>query len=112
MSLLSVLTLVSSLSFLIYGAQCLVSPRMETEFRRYGFEELVKPIGLLEFLAGIGLLVGFAWPPASSVSSAGLFLLMVGAVAVRIRIKDGILRSLPASILMLLNLYILLASRR
>ncbi len=79
---------------------------MKREFSRYGFENLRVLTGSLEILGGIGLLVGFKIPAVLFVSCAGLALLMFFAVIVRLKIKDGFLLSLPALLLMLMNLYI------
>jgi len=111
-SLNGILAVVSSLCFLIYGTQCLISSRMASEFERYGVPQLRQLTGLLEVLAGIGLLVGLRWPPAMTASSGGLFLMMVAALVVRVRIKDGIVQSLPAFGLMALNGFLFVASLR
>lgn len=112
MSLLTILICISSFSFLIYGALCLSSATMEQEFKRFGLQNLRMPTGLLEVLGGLGLLVGFKWPMALWVSSGGLSLLMLFGLGVRAKMRDGLLRSLPAFVLMTANLYILLRSLR
>ncbi len=112
MSLLRVLTTISGVAFLAYGAQIMFTLSMEMEFTRYGLKSLRMPIATLEILAGLSLLGGLVWIPALWISSGGLFLLMLAAVGLRIRIGDGFLRCLPATAFMLLNLYILIASCR
>ena len=62
------------------------------------------------FVAGLGLLVGLVWPPAMWLSSAGLTLLMMLGVGVRVRMNDSLLQTLPALVLMLVNGFILFAS--
>lgn len=57
-----------------------------------------------------GLLVGLKWPPALSISSAGLSLLMLIAFGVRLKMRDSIVQSLPSLVLMLVNAYILVKS--
>jgi len=79
---------------------------MKQEFVRYklpGFRVLV---AWLELLGGAGLIVGLKWPFFLYLSSAGLGLLMLAGVAVRVRMKDGLLASLPAFFFMLINFYI------
>ena len=112
MSLLRILICGSSCAFLIYGVLCLTSSHMQSEFKRFGLESLRKTTGVLEILGGVGLLVGLKWHPALWVSSGGLALLMLAGFGVRVRIRDGFLRSMPALALMIVNVYILFASLR
>ena len=107
---LTILIAGSSVAFLIYGALCLSSSSMQSEFKRFGLENLRKLTGVLELLGGLGLLVGFRWPLALWVSSGGLFLLMLVGLGIRVKIRDSFLRSLPALILMIVNLSIFIES--
>jgi len=100
----------SSATFLIYGGLCLFSFYMQSEFKRFGLEQYKTLTGFLEVLGGVGLLVGLKWPLALWLASGGLSLLMLAGLVVRIRIGDGLLLSLPALTLMILNAYILLKS--
>jgi len=83
---------------------------MKDEFKRFGLEKFKTLTGILEILGGIGLLVGLKYPFILSASSGGLFVLMILAVRLRFKLKDSFAESLPAVILMLLNLYILTKS--
>ena len=83
---------------------------MRVEFERYGLPQLRRLIGVLQVLAAIGLLVGLRWRPALTISSGGLMLMMIAALAVRVRIRDGIVQSLPAVLLMVVNGIILIES--
>lgn len=112
MSLLSVLTVLLSVTFLVYGLLCLTSLSMEREFSRFGLERLRTLTGWLEVLGGIGLLIGLKWPPALWVSAGGLALLMLCGVGVRISVSDGVVQILPAFCLMLVNLYVLVTALR
>ena len=112
MSLLSVLTVCSGVTFLGYGLLCLISPSMEREFTRFGLAHLRVLTGSLELLGGLGLLVGLRWPPALWLSSGGLALLMLCGVGVRLGVSDGLVQTLPALALMLLNSYILVVALR
>lgn len=100
----------SGAAFLVYGALCLSSPSMQAEFTRFGLERFRVLTGILEVLAGFGLLVGLLWPPALWLSSGGLALLMLCGVIVRVSVNDGLIDLLPAALLMLVNGYILMAS--
>lgn len=110
MELRTLLVVASSAAFLGYGGHCLRSDSMHDEFARYGLAHLRVLTGVLEILAGIGLLVGLWWPLALQVSSAGLALLMLCAIVARIRVRDAVPRWLPASALLVLNVWILLDS--
>jgi len=85
---------------------------MQTEFARYGVPQLRLLTAVLQLLGGIGLLAGFYWRPAQVISSGGLALMMLAALAVRVRIGDGVFQSLPAFGLMVVNGYIFFASLR
>jgi hypothetical protein len=110
LNLLTPLICASSLTFLIYGGLCLSSLSMVEDFQRFGLERLRMLTGLLEVLGGSGLLVGLKWPPALSISSAGLSLLMLIGFGVRVKMRDSIVQSLPSLALMLVNAYILVRS--
>lgn len=110
MSLLTILIIISGLVFLFYGVVCCFSLKMHNEFKRFGLPKFAIFIGVLEILGGLGLLVGLKIPVILLLSSGGLALLMLLGVSVRIKIKDSILLSTPAFVLMLLNLYIFVAS--
>ena len=112
MNLLTALTVCSGSLFLVYGGSCLGSPSMKSEFARFELGRFRTLIGTLELLGGMGLLLGLSWPPAVWISSAGLSLLMLCGVGVRIRIGDGFARSLPALVLMIVNAFIFIESLR
>lgn len=80
---------------------------MKLEFERYGLSRYRIIVGLLQLLGGIGLLVGvYLSPLLLLIVSAGFFILMVLGFLVRIKIKDGVIKSTPALIYALLSLYI------
>ena len=112
MNLLTALIVCSGTLFLVYGGLCLSSPSMKSEFTRFGLGGLRTLIGTLELLGGMGLLVGLLWPLPLWISSAGLSLLMLCGLGVRIRIGDGFAKSLPALLLMIVNAYIFIESLR
>ena len=100
----------SGIAFLVYATLCFFSASMASDFHRFGLDTLRLPTGILELLGGAGLLIGLKWPPALSISSAGLALLMFFAFAIRVRMRDSVALSTPSFLCMLLNLYILLKS--
>jgi hypothetical protein len=100
-------TFFSGISFLFFGAGCLTSPRMKSEFIRYGFDRQRALTGYLQMLGGLGLLIGYwvsTWLAGSA--SAGLGLMMVFGFGVRLKIRDSFLESSPAFFYAALNLYL------
>ncbi|NNF58412.1 MAG: hypothetical protein HKN04_09230 [Rhodothermaceae bacterium] len=92
--------------FLYYGLQCLVSDAMVAEFERFGLARFRRLTGGLEVLGALGLVVGYLLPAFVLLASAGLALLMFLGVLTRIRVRDTLLETLPAAILLLVNVYI------
>lgn len=79
---------------------------MKNEFKRFGLEKLGGFTVLLEVLGAVGLLVGIWIHSLLLLSSFGLGLLMLLGVMVRIKMKDSLWISLPATFYMALNFYI------
>ena len=100
--------LISSIAFIGYGLGCLTLPQFKIEFQRYGLAKLRTLIGVLEVLGGVGLLFGFFNPQLKVLSEFCLALLMFFAVLVRLKIRDSLASSLPAIVLLLLNVFIAL----
>ena len=111
MHLLNVaLILCSALSFLGYGAACFLSDSLKREFDRYRFGSQRALIGGLQLCAGLGLLAGLSQPWIGRAAAAGLALMMLVAVGVRIKIKDSLLKTAPALFYLVLNTYLCLAA--
>lgn len=102
------LIFLSGFAFIFYGALCLTTNHMKTEFRRWGMENFRTLTGVLEVLGGAGLLVGLKYPGILILASGGLAVLMLMGMIIRLRSKDRLLEILPAMSLMLINTYILL----
>ena len=102
--------LISSFSFFTYTIYYFKSSKMEMEFKRFGLEKFGLIIITLQFLGATGLMVGLVFNPLLIISSLGLALLMLAGFLVRLKLKDGILVSLPALFYMSLNAYIFLVS--
>ncbi len=105
-----VLILCSAVSFLGYGAACFLSDSLKREFRRYGFGSQRLLIGVLQLAAAMGLLAGLGQPWMGRAAAAGLALMMLVAVGVRIKIKDSLLQTIPALFYLVLNAYLCLAA--
>ncbi len=106
------LAVVSSVLFMTSGVSCFVGPGMRREFGRFGLDRLRVLTGALELLGAVGLFVGIWWPPALRLASGGLALLMLAAVAIRVRQRDAAGLMVPAALLAGLNGLILAASLR
>ncbi len=111
MNLIRLLTLFSSVSFLVYGISYFYSPQMKSEFKRFGLEKFGVLTAILEIAGSIGLLVGFVSTPILLISSGGLALLMFLGLVARARVRDSLWVSLPAFLFMVLNAYIFYGTR-
>jgi hypothetical protein len=104
----TVLAVVSGVSFLAYGASCAFGQAMRVEFERYGLSSFRALVGYLELAGGLGVLVGMLerFRLIGTLSAAGLCLLMVCGIVVRIRIGDPVYLILPAVILCIVNFWL------
>ena len=104
------LILCSAISFLGYGSGCFLSDYLKRDFDRYGFGSQRALIGGLQLCAAGGLLAGLRQPWMGRTAAAGLALMMLVAVGVRIKIKDTFLQTTPALFYLVLNAYLCLAA--
>ena len=115
-----ILILFSSVSFIVYGISSFRSKRMISEFQRWGYANQRKLIGYFQLIGGAGLMFGSLLEisndngenliNSSNILSASSFLLtvlMLGAIFVRINIKDKLVNVLPATFYAILNFVIL-----
>ncbi len=79
---------------------------MKKEFLRYGLPKMRVLTGSLQVAAAIGLLVGYAYPYCAILASLGLSLMMLVALAVRLKIKDPVAGFLQALSCFILNLFV------
>lgn len=79
---------------------------MKNEFKRFGLEKVGTLTAILELLGAMGLLVGFRFNIILLIASAGLAILMLLALIIRIKVKDSLFVSLPALMYLLINSYI------
>ncbi|CAN5896040.1 hypothetical protein BH11VER1_BH11VER1_02240 [soil metagenome] len=96
----------SSISFFVYGVSCFVSPYIKREFERYRLGPQRLLVGGLQLAAAVGLLAGMIQPWMGQMAAAGLALMMLVAVGVRMRIKDSLIQTTPALLYLALNAYI------
>ena len=94
------------ISFLVFGGACFVARYMRDEYQRYGVARYRIMVGALQVLGAAGMLAGFWLPWLGQFSAAGLALLMLCGVVVRLKIKDTLWQTMPAAVYMLLSGYI------
>lgn len=108
--LIKTMTIFTAACFLYYGMSCLFSKRMVLEFTRFGLSTTQRQIvGVFQLLGSIGLLIGLLQPIVGLIAAGGLALLMFLGFLTRLKIRDGIVQSLPSLLFMLLNTYLALA---
>lgn len=98
--------LLSSISFYYYGISYFIFPHIKEEFKRFRLEKIGLFVVLLEWAGATGLWAGLVYPPLLTLSSLGLGVLMLCGLLVRMKFKDSLFVSIPAAVLMILNLFI------
>ena len=98
-----VLSILSGISFIFFGLACFYSDVFVNEFYRYGLSEYRLIVGFFQLLGGIGCIVGFFDKRILIISSLGLSVMMLLGVAVRIKINDTFVQTLPAIIYFTVN---------
>ena len=102
-----ILTIVSSLLFIIYGLLCITSQHMVEEFERYGVARFRTLVGYLELIGGLGQIIGYYLSEMLFLAaSLGLTVLMFLAVILRARLRDPFVETLPAVVLFVINAYL------
>jgi putative oxidoreductase len=86
-----ILQVVLGLLFLAIGSMTVAGRQMFVEnFRRFGYPQWFRVVtGSLEVLGGFGLLIGIWLPWLAALASAGLALVMLGAVFTQVRTKES-----------------------
>ena len=82
---------------------------MQKEFEIYGLSKtMLYLVGGLKVLVATLLIVSI-WTPQLTVPSAGIMaVLMTGAIAMHIKVKDALLKSFPAFSFLVLSLFLIL----
>ena len=88
---------------MVYCAVCFCSDYRQGEFLRYHLGRERVMVGVLQIGAALGLLVGLEVPWIGRAAAAGLTLMMLLAVGVRIRIRDSLLQISQALFYLVLN---------
>ena len=120
MNITLIISLFSGISFIVYGISSFRSKRMISEFQRWGYGNQRKLIGCFQLIGGAGLIFGSLFVINTfdsndslinsnnilAGSSLILTMMMLGAVFVRIDIKDKFINILPATFYAILNFII------
>ena len=120
MNITLIISLFSGISFIVYGISSFRSKRMISEFKRWGYGNQRKLIGCFQLIGGAGLIFGSLFVINTfdsndslinsnnilAGSSLILTIMMVGAIFVRIDIKDKFVNILPATFYAILNFII------
>lgn len=81
------------------------SATLKQEFKAYGLPVGVYYlVGFLKISAALVLLISFWIPQLQFYSASVIALLMLGAVAMHIKVQDPLLRSLPAAAMLVMSL--------
>jgi putative oxidoreductase len=92
---------VLGLLFLFIGSLTVVGMKALVEnFRHFGYPQWFRVVtGSLEALGGAGILIGIWMPLLAELASAGLTLVMLGAVFTHVRVRDPLKKVAPAIVL-------------
>ena len=84
------------------------TPSLRAEFAAYGLSEwMFYAVGVLKLSAAVALLLGVFIPALVMPGASVMAVLMLGAVIMHIKVKDPINKSLPASIVLLMSIFLL-----
>jgi putative oxidoreductase len=92
---------VLGLLFFLIGCMMIAGMKPLVEnFRHFGYPQWFRVMtGSLEALGGAGLLIGIWIPVLAALASAGLALVMLGAVFTHVRVREPLKKSTPAIVL-------------
>ncbi|MDX1418993.1 MAG: DoxX family protein [Rubricoccaceae bacterium] len=82
---------------------------LKEEFAAYGLPEwMFYLVGALKVGAAVALLIGIWVPSLVGPAAAVVVVLMLGAIAMHLKVKDPLMKSLPAALVLLMSVGILL----
>jgi uncharacterized membrane protein YphA (DoxX/SURF4 family) len=77
---------------------------LKEEFATYGLPpQAFYIVGGLKIIAGVALLVGVAYPPVVLPAAAVVAVLMVGAVAMHLKVGDPVVKYVPAMLMLAMS---------
>jgi hypothetical protein len=80
---------------------------MKSEFKRWGISKFRLIVGYAQLTGGFGLVLGYYFPIMTLLSSFGLAVLMLLGFILRLIVNDGIIKSIPALLYLVINLVII-----
>jgi len=81
---------------------------MKEEFVAYGLPQwFMKLIGFLKLTLATLLIAGIFLPDLIKPAAIGMAVLMLGAIVMHIKVKDSLIKSLPASTFLVLSLILI-----
>lgn len=85
---------------------------MVEEFKVYGLPDWMLPlVRVLKLGAGTLMVVGIWYPVAAAIAGIILVVLMGGAILMHLKVKDPLLKSVPATFFFVLSCYVVFAYR-
>ncbi len=82
---------------------------MLEEFQVYGLPAwFMKVVGFLKILLAVLLIIGIWVPVVVNPAAIGMALLMIGAIAMHIKVKDHLKKALPAFIMLILSVLVII----
>ena len=75
---------------------------------RFGFSAQRGLIGLLQICGALGVIAGLWFPLLGKAGAGGLAVMMFVGILVRIKIRDSLLKTMPAVLYFLVNTYLAL----
>ncbi|TVZ23048.1 DoxX-like protein [Dokdonia sp. Hel_I_63] len=82
---------------------------LKEEFAHYGLSETaMKAVGTIKCLLAVGLLVSIFVPVLEFYSALGIAVMMVGAIAMHLKVGDVLKKSFPAFLFLALSVLIIL----
>jgi uncharacterized membrane protein YphA (DoxX/SURF4 family) len=85
---------------------------LKDEFATYGLPApMFYIVGGLKIMCGVLLLVGLAYPPVVLPAAAVVAVLMMGAVAMHLKVRDPVSKYVPAALMLAMSVAICVISR-
>lgn len=85
---------------------------LKDEFAAYGLPPaMFYVVGALKITCGVALLVGLAYPPVVLPAAAVVAVLMLGAVAMHLKVGDAVMKYVPATLMLAMSAGICVISR-
>jgi len=83
---------------------------MEEEFEAYGLPQwFMKVVGFLKLTFALLLIAGIWFQYLITPAATGMAVLMLGAIVMHIKVKDSLIKSLPAFTFLVLSLILIFA---